>query len=439
MKNRITKTLRGKAGFTLVELIVVIAILGILAGVGTVGYSGYIKKANQAADEQLIASVKNALQLGAIGNFGQNDSGYVVLSTSAAPSVADNTIGGVSTEAYLKAAFGDDFSGLVLKSDWEMNKGFLDAALNSNGAAAVGSSTYLTKSSVPELLGNVQTVTSSAAGLLGTVMKSPEDYVNALKMALGQDYMDEAVKSGIMEKSGTGDTAVYTLTNATTDGNGKLVVSEELETQLSNLMVLSVAKELQNADTATMQQLMTHSYTGTEYSPAAILAARYALYQAYSIETGDTTAFDVMNSSLGSATKLSEATKALDDFLNSNQAGLIDYTIDMDQSMAQGSNVYYDGFTTNADAITAIMKGVSSVSDKYNNAETLKTTGLYTSEKVANDLNSYINVAAFAGNLSGLTEEQKNVLSGVENGVLISISADGNGVCSVYSTTDGIN
>ena len=60
MNNRITKTLRGKAGFTLVELIVVIAILGILAGVGTVGYSGYIKKANEAADQQLLGFVNQA-------------------------------------------------------------------------------------------------------------------------------------------------------------------------------------------------------------------------------------------------------------------------------------------------------------------------------------------------------------------------------------------
>jgi len=48
-------------GFTLVELIVVIAILGILAGVGTVGYSGYIKKANIAADKQLVTVINQAL------------------------------------------------------------------------------------------------------------------------------------------------------------------------------------------------------------------------------------------------------------------------------------------------------------------------------------------------------------------------------------------
>lgn len=47
-------------GFTLVELIVVIAILAILAGVAVPAYSGYIKKAEQAADEQLLAALNTA-------------------------------------------------------------------------------------------------------------------------------------------------------------------------------------------------------------------------------------------------------------------------------------------------------------------------------------------------------------------------------------------
>ena len=48
-------------GFTLVELIVVIAILGILAAVAVPAYSGYITKANESADMQVLSTVATAV------------------------------------------------------------------------------------------------------------------------------------------------------------------------------------------------------------------------------------------------------------------------------------------------------------------------------------------------------------------------------------------
>ena len=53
--------LKKNGGFTLVELIVVIAILAILAGVAIPAYSGYIEKANQAADIVTCDAIKTAV------------------------------------------------------------------------------------------------------------------------------------------------------------------------------------------------------------------------------------------------------------------------------------------------------------------------------------------------------------------------------------------
>ena len=54
------KSRKNRKGFTLVELIVVIAILAILAGVAIPVYSGYIKKANEAADLTQLDALKTA-------------------------------------------------------------------------------------------------------------------------------------------------------------------------------------------------------------------------------------------------------------------------------------------------------------------------------------------------------------------------------------------
>lgn len=142
-------------GFTLVELVVVIAILGILAGVGTVGYSGYVKKANMAADQQLASSIANALQLHYYANPTEATSGYVILSTEKTEA---DTADGFAAKA-MTAAFGEGWDNLVLKHNgWK--KG-----VSKEVADAYNVSTF--KGKEKSLLNQVGSLTGQLSELLG--------------------------------------------------------------------------------------------------------------------------------------------------------------------------------------------------------------------------------------------------------------------------------
>ena len=80
-------------GFTLVELIVVIAILAILAGIAVPAYSGYIKKAEQAADLQMLSPVLTAAQGLAIEKGGATVTAIEVVKAGTVTVTATNAEG----------------------------------------------------------------------------------------------------------------------------------------------------------------------------------------------------------------------------------------------------------------------------------------------------------------------------------------------------------
>ena len=105
MKQQVRNKLHGKAGFTLVELIVVIAVLGILAGIGTVGYSGYVERANKGADQQLIGNIKYALELAYAADPTFNGTDAIILKKGEAAAFA-NTGDDTWTKKAMVNAFG---------------------------------------------------------------------------------------------------------------------------------------------------------------------------------------------------------------------------------------------------------------------------------------------------------------------------------------------
>ena len=380
MKNRITKTLRGKAGFTLVELIVVIAILGILAGVGTVGYSGYIKKANQAADEQLIASVKNALQLGAIGNFGQNDSGYVVLSTSAAPEIV-----GDSTEEYLNAAFGSDLSGLKLKYDgWELSTNLPSA----EDAEKVAKSSYYQNSTPAELVSSFTGLTDALAGMASTASQDPLETMDNLGL-LPTDMREKLSDLGVSWNSEAGaDNTAYT-------------------TAVSNLLVQNVATEIGN-----------NQYTGADGetpSGMAELAMSYALIYGWASTDAEGAAI------------LAELNAAVTDE-NANSASVVNAVEEAMTAAAEksGFETYMaenGQYSNDLSALAPIMSTVS----KWSDSADMTTSGLYSADSITDAVNNYITAV---GAMSGL-ENASELGEVLEDGVVVFISASGTVGCNI--------
>ena len=116
--------MKKNAGVTLIELIVVIAILAILAGIAIPVYSGYIEKAKEAADYQVLDAVKTATIFAAVDVDKEHDANVTAIVVNGDGSVKSYKDGSTEitvekdsdVEKEIKSLLGDKYTALTSNS-----------------------------------------------------------------------------------------------------------------------------------------------------------------------------------------------------------------------------------------------------------------------------------------------------------------------------------
>lgn len=239
MKKQVGNKLRGSAGFTLVELIVVIAIIGILAGVGTVGYSGYIKKANQAADNMLLGAVNTSFAAACMEN------GFDAVKASDA-----------------RLDFGTDGKTLNGLEVVYYNGGAVDAARDSfakyfNGSNGSSESTfkYLDGSDIQFVNGVFTADPDAIMGKAVNNYRGSTFYGNEAALLQSVDNLTNVFSDWLGSESDSIDTRLNKLGSFGLDADEIAAFKEKYNlnkdssnTAISNALVLEVASKTKNAD-----------------------------------------------------------------------------------------------------------------------------------------------------------------------------------------------
>ena len=264
MIKQVRKTLRGSAGFTLVELVVVIAVLGILAGVGTVGYSGYIQRANEAVDDTLYHDI---IYAGAIGSYADpGASGRVTVTKTEDATVSSTSGDQAVVEQWLENAFGSNWQDTV--------KYKTDTYANGSTTGTIYLPAVEIKLTEPQkelvnkyedsnFYGNEEELAGAVDGLAGSFADWMEthDGLEGLKTFLGADY-DSFVEKYVTDPNDLQQIAnsmVFYLADKAGEITAQDVVNDASEMSMTQLM-----EKYGSIPTAAMMYGMMVGYSNTE-------------------------------------------------------------------------------------------------------------------------------------------------------------------------------
>ena len=297
MKAFFTMNRHANEGFTLVELIVVIAILAILAGVAVPAYSGYIEKAERAADDQLLGTLNTAFAAACAfngeSNYGRSDNPSITINAGAVASNALTTANGA-----INLSFAEFFEGGTFKSVTGLVYMPGSGAFVRGGTMTFsfgGQQITLNVSDVAILSGDNAFSDRGSAALLGDV--------GALQTYLAGGY----IGSEILDEIGASDGVMNTFAgylglkrdNYATDDAYWAAYEEklvELETTnpdaTTNALIMYAASHAANATQAQIDKLFTGSVTGNiavmnpdgtrnNEATMANAALAYGMYTAY--------------------------------------------------------------------------------------------------------------------------------------------------------------
>lgn len=378
MKKFFTLSRRAE-GFTLVELIVVIAILAILGGVAVPAYSGYVKKANMTADQQLVSEVAHALELYYYSHPNEDTNGYVVLSANGAD--GDGTIG----NAAMQAVFGDSWkdSAALKYGEWT-DDGVLDTVLgDAEAAKKVAKSSFMKNSTPGELVNSFSGVTDALTNMAITAQQDPLKTVEQLGVLSDAQIASLRSELGDLawDPSAGADNTTYSNT-------------------VSNLLVKCVADEYSEVD-------MDDPDAGENMSGLADMAMQYA--QVYAWASTDTTG------------QGAEVLKSMDTAISDPDADsgeLVGIVLDAYEKIDQDYHRNYGENDTFA--FFSIMDSLSDLSEGFDD---MSTAGLYSSESITDLVNNYTNAVSA---IAGLTNEQLKMLGTLPDGCIVAfLTEDG--------------